>query len=144
MCCRKVILRTEALDVSVHRSVHCNTRARRFKLYAVSRRARCDGPGGACHWVEIPSAGDLKVFVRDLNHPIYRIENWVPYISGITNLMQEQEMVLIKRFVSDESGATAIEYGLIAAGIALAIITVVNGLGTTMNDKFTSISSAMK
>jgi pilus assembly protein Flp/PilA len=58
--------------------------------------------------------------------------------------MQEQEMVLIKRFVSDESGATAIEYGLIAAGIALAIITVVNGLGTTMNDKFTSISSSLK
>ena len=58
--------------------------------------------------------------------------------------MQGQKMVFIKRFVSDESGATAIEYGLIAAGIALAIITVVNGLGTTMNDKFTSISSAMK
>ncbi|WP_035969384.1 Flp family type IVb pilin [Bradyrhizobium sp. WSM1417] len=53
-------------------------------------------------------------------------------------------MVLIKRFVSDESGATAIEYGLIAAGIALAIITVVNNLGSTMNDKFTSISSSLK
>ena len=53
-------------------------------------------------------------------------------------------MVFIKRFVSDESGATAIEYGLIAAGIALAIITVVNGLSTTMNDKFTSISSSLK
>ena len=37
---------------------------------------------------------------------------------------------LIARFVKDESGATAIEYGLIAAGISLAIITVVNGLGT--------------
>jgi len=58
--------------------------------------------------------------------------------------MQGQKMVLIKRFVSDESGATAIEYGLIAAGIALAIITVVNNLGSTMNDKFTSISSSLK
>ncbi|MGY4345767.1 pilus assembly protein Flp/PilA [Bradyrhizobium sp. GM7.3] len=53
-------------------------------------------------------------------------------------------MTLIKCFFADESGATAIEYGLIAAGIALAIITVVNNLGTTMNDKFTSISSSLK
>jgi pilus assembly protein Flp/PilA len=50
-------------------------------------------------------------------------------------------MTLIKRFFADESGATAIEYGLIAAGIALAIITVVNNIGTTMNAKFGSISS---
>ncbi|MGY8632297.1 Flp family type IVb pilin [Bradyrhizobium sp. 14AA] len=51
---------------------------------------------------------------------------------------------MVLKFCSDESGATAIEYGLIAAGIALAIITVVNGLGTTMNDKFTSISTSLK
>ena len=44
---------------------------------------------------------------------------------------------LIARFVKDESGATAIEYGLIAAGISLAIIAVVNGLGTSLNTKFT-------
>ena len=51
---------------------------------------------------------------------------------------------LIARFVKDESGATAIEYGLIAAGISLAIIAVVNGLGTQLNTKFTSINSALK
>ena len=51
---------------------------------------------------------------------------------------------MIRKFMKDESGATAIEYGLIAAGIALAIITVVNNLGTTMNDKFGSISSSLK
>lgn len=51
---------------------------------------------------------------------------------------------MISKFWSDESGATAIEYGLIAAGIALAIITVVNSLGSTMNDKFGSISSSLK
>jgi pilus assembly protein Flp/PilA len=50
----------------------------------------------------------------------------------------------ILKFLSDESGATAIEYGLIAAGISLAIITVVNGLGTTLNDKFGSVSSSLK
>ncbi len=47
-------------------------------------------------------------------------------------------------FLSDESGATAIEYGLIAAGIALAIIAVVNGVGTNLNEKFTSINSSLK
>jgi pilus assembly protein Flp/PilA len=47
-------------------------------------------------------------------------------------------------FFADESGATAIEYGLIAAGIALAIIAVVNGLGSNLNDKFTSINSSLK
>lgn len=51
---------------------------------------------------------------------------------------------MVQKFWSDESGATAIEYGLIAAGIALAIITVVNNLGTTLNDKFTSISTSLK
>lgn len=47
-------------------------------------------------------------------------------------------------FLSDQSGATAIEYGLIAAGIALAIITVVNGLGSNLNNQFTSINSSLK
>jgi pilus assembly protein Flp/PilA len=51
---------------------------------------------------------------------------------------------LIARFVKNESGATAIEYGLIAAGISLAIIAVVNGLGTSLNTTFTSISSSLK
>jgi pilus assembly protein Flp/PilA len=47
-------------------------------------------------------------------------------------------------FLKNDSGATAIEYGLIAAGISVAIIAVVNGLGTTLNDKFTSISTQLK
>jgi pilus assembly protein Flp/PilA len=48
------------------------------------------------------------------------------------------------RFLSDQSGATAIEYGLIAAGIALAIIAAVNGLGTNLSAQFTSISTSLK
>ena len=51
---------------------------------------------------------------------------------------------LITRFVKDESGATAIEYGLIAAGISLAIIAGVNGLGSNLNSKFTGINSSLK
>jgi pilus assembly protein Flp/PilA len=50
----------------------------------------------------------------------------------------------LKDFIADESGATAIEYGLIAAGISLAIIAVVNGLGTKLNTKFTSINNSLK
>jgi pilus assembly protein Flp/PilA len=51
---------------------------------------------------------------------------------------------LLKDFIADESGATAIEYGLIAAGISLAIIAVVNGLGTKLNTKFTAINNSLK
>ncbi len=51
---------------------------------------------------------------------------------------------LIKRFITDETGATAIEYGLIAAGISLAIIAAVNGLGSTLKGKFTSINTSLK
>jgi pilus assembly protein Flp/PilA len=47
----------------------------------------------------------------------------------------------LKRFARDESGATAIEYGLIAAGISVAIITVVNTLGSQLKSTFTIITS---
>lgn len=51
---------------------------------------------------------------------------------------------ILSRFVKDESGATAIEYGLIAAGISVAIIAVVQGLGTNLKSTFTSVSNALK
>ena len=53
-------------------------------------------------------------------------------------------MKLISRFWRDESGATAIEYGLIAAGISIAIIVTVNGLGTNLNNMFTSVNNSLK
>jgi len=53
-------------------------------------------------------------------------------------------MSILKSFARDESGATAIEYGLIAAGIAVAIITVVQGLGTKLNTTFSNITAAIK
>ena len=48
------------------------------------------------------------------------------------------------RFLNDKSGATAIEYRLIAAGISIAIVAVVNGLGGTLNTKFTAVNSSLK
>ena len=51
---------------------------------------------------------------------------------------------ILQKFWADQSGATAIEYGLIAAGISLAIIAAVNGLGSTLNTNFTNINSSLK
>ena len=51
---------------------------------------------------------------------------------------------IIRRFLADESGATAIEYGLNAAGIALVIFAAVDGIGIKLNTKFTSINSSLK
>jgi pilus assembly protein Flp/PilA len=51
---------------------------------------------------------------------------------------------LIMRFFADDAGATAIEYGLIAAGISVAIIATVQALGTNLNTTFSSVSTAMK
>jgi pilus assembly protein Flp/PilA len=53
-------------------------------------------------------------------------------------------MSLLVRFLRNDSGATAIEYGLIAAGISIAIITVVNGLGTKLNTTFSSVSTQLR
>jgi pilus assembly protein Flp/PilA len=53
-------------------------------------------------------------------------------------------MHLIVKFLKDESAATAIEYGLIATGIALAIIPVITGLGTKLKTTFSAISTALK
>lgn len=52
-------------------------------------------------------------------------------------------MAIFKSFLHDESGATAIEYGLIAAGISVAIIVVVQGLGTKLSNVFTNVSTAI-
>jgi pilus assembly protein Flp/PilA len=53
-------------------------------------------------------------------------------------------MRLIVKFWRDETGATAIEYGLIAAGISLAIISVINGLGSRLSSKFVSVNTSLK
>jgi pilus assembly protein Flp/PilA len=58
---------------------------------------------------------------------------------------REQEMRrIIANFINDQAGATAIEYGLIAAGISIAIIVAVNGLGTTLNTTFTNVNTQLR
>ena len=58
-------------------------------------------------------------------------------------LFGEDRMFTVAKFLKDESGATAIEYGLIAAGISVAIIAVVQGLGTKLNSTFASVQGAL-
>src|SRR5262245_6267188 len=88
-------------------------------------------------WCPLPSGtvsdqpGKTTGFEATLRQP--RVDPMEP---NMTNL--------VKRFVKDESGATAIEYGLIAAGISVAIIAVVQGLGSKLNTTFTSVQTALK
>ena len=68
---------------------------------------------------------------------------YVTRLKPTQNLEDRREAFFLE-VLSDQSGATAIEYGLIAAGIALAIITTVNTLGTNLNGQFNSINSSLK
>ena len=51
---------------------------------------------------------------------------------------------LFSRFLADQSGATAIEYCLIAAGISIVIVAAINGIGSTLNTKFSSVGTSLK
>ena len=65
------------------------------------------------------------------------------YQRAVTLTHWEFDMKLVQRFLMDESGATAIEYGLIAAGISVVIVTVVGQIGTGLLAKFTTIKNAL-
>jgi Flp pilus assembly pilin Flp len=71
------------------------------------------------------------------------VNNTSPYRT-LADLLNASMRKFILRFVKDESGATAIEYGLIAAGIAVAIIAVVQGLGTNLNTTFGTVQTSIK
>ena len=51
---------------------------------------------------------------------------------------------IIAAFIKDQAGATAIEYGLIAAGISIAIIVAVNGIGVTLNGTFSNVNGQLR
>jgi pilus assembly protein Flp/PilA len=67
-----------------------------------------------------------------------------PLFQGIKMRAESNMKTLVLKFLNDESGATAIEYGLIAAGIAIAIITAVQGVGTALNTNFGTITTSLK
>jgi pilus assembly protein Flp/PilA len=78
----------------------------------------------------------IASFCAPIGGPTARADGWASQgTKFLTNL--------VKRFANDESGATAIEYGLIAAGISVAIITVVNTLGSQLKATFTNVSSQL-
>lgn len=62
----------------------------------------------------------------------------------MTTILHRALRARLRDFLHDQSGATAIEYALIASGIGVAIIAAVNGLGTKISTKFTSISTSLK
>jgi pilus assembly protein Flp/PilA len=81
------------------------------------------------------SMGWLRDFVgNSLVTPASRI---------LRNQQKASMKKILQKFMADETGATAIEYGLIAAGISLAIISIVNGLGPRLNAKFTAINNSL-
>jgi pilus assembly protein Flp/PilA len=68
----------------------------------------------------------------------------IPHRGGRRHSREHTMRRLVSSFAADESGATAIEYSLIAAGIALAIVAVINGLGTTLNTTFSTVQTSIK
>ena len=68
----------------------------------------------------------------------------VPGVQSNNNSLGDTTVKNLLSFLKNESGATAIEYGLIAAGISIAIIVVVNGLGTQLNTTFSSVSTQLR
>ena len=58
--------------------------------------------------------------------------------------MGVEMMNLVMRFLRDEAAATAIEYGLIAAGISVSIIAVIQGIGSRLNTTFTGVEAALR
>ena len=120
------------------------TRATRYRSDHVDLLAI----GGVGHhvvgWSASTSEDWAALWFRSRNsHPWVCFTGWI-YSALKPALLLCRMKKLIGKFLADESAATAIEYGLIAAGIALAIIAVVNGLGSKLNTKFTSISSSLK
>jgi pilus assembly protein Flp/PilA len=81
---------------------------------------------------------------RDPDEPERNPDAWISSDSHVWIMELTQMKNLLVRFAKDDSGATAIEYGLIAAGISVAIIAVVNGLGTKLNTTFSGISTQLK
>ena len=71
------------------------------------------------------------------------MEMYAPGNVGVWRVGRPNQMSMLKRFMRDESGATAIEYGLIAAGISVAIIIVVQNVGTNLTTTFTKVKEAL-
>ena len=91
------------------------------------------------------AAGVLVPFCSNFRKFLKAILSGAVYASPVEGAPRGQTdmRTLLQRFLRNESGATAIEYGLIAAGISVAIITVVNGLGTKLSGTFTNINSKL-
>ena len=97
--------------------------------------------------MQTTSRFDVKCFAKIRNNELIRVQFFRAKLCRVGNSPQARGYrmsKLVLRFVKNESGATAIEYGLIAAGIAVAIIATVQALGTNLNSTFSTVSTALK
>jgi pilus assembly protein Flp/PilA len=85
----------------------------------------------------------ITVFDESSIEQVKSVTTRAPY-NHVVSTEDIHMTTLVLRFFADDTGATAIEYGLIAAGIAVAIIATVQALGTNLNTTFSSVSTAMK
>jgi pilus assembly protein Flp/PilA len=93
--------------------------------------------------IAMPSAADSRmVKAGSPNYGCFRASIFT--VASHVGAHRPRMIPLVRKFWADETAATAIEYGLIAAGISLAIIAVVNGIGSKLNTKFSSINSSLK
>jgi len=107
---------------------------------ASSKKLKFDeNPSAVLLNITAPTLWHLRFFpVKTLMAP--GISRLLIINNGVGTIMK----TLVLAFFRDESGATAIEYGLIAAGIAIAIITAVQGVGSKLSTNFDSISTSLK
>jgi pilus assembly protein Flp/PilA len=107
---------------------------------------RKDGPSGIGNYTAQPSfsAGPPWSFLRIPRRFVKQLVATSKNSGKASQACSRSHMRLLRDFWRCESGATAIEYGLIAAGIALSLIAVVNGLGTKLKAGFTSINTQLK
>jgi pilus assembly protein Flp/PilA len=89
------------------------------------------------------SATDFQIVKPDSPHLGCFRNRDLPLLHRSESIVRRM-IALVRKFWTDETAATAIEYGLIAAGISLAIIAVVNGIGAKLNTKFSSINTSLK
>jgi pilus assembly protein Flp/PilA len=118
-------------------------------------RARSDRAGGQGETAIYPAirrkvaSGFNRIFSVFVDAPATKFNLDCAYSIGAEESVEGVDRSfrmrrLLVKFLADQSGATAIEYCLIAAGISIVIVVAVNGIGTTLNTKFTSVNSSLK
>ena len=90
-----------------------------------------------------PNLTQLNRNSETITKVLFKGDNGILLLLGTVTMRRQMSKAIIA-FLKDQSGATAIEYGLIAAGISVVIIAAVNNIGSTLNAKFDYIANQLK